>query len=66
MEVSASSFSLSALSSEWTFPRSEAMTAPLPLAVTGLVVIPVAAVAVDGFLLLLVLLVVSDRVASLD
>ena len=42
------------------------MTAPLPLAVTGLVVIPVAAVAVDGFLLLLVLLVVSDRVASLD
>ena len=66
MAASDDSFSLRALSSEWIFPRSEAMTTPLPLA-TADEPAPGAAELLDFFLwLLLVLLLTSDRVASLD
>ena len=66
-EASSVSFSFRALSSEWTFPRREAITAPLPLALDPAWP-PLAPLETFFFLVpppVLVLLA-SDRVASLD
>ena len=67
MEASDDSFSLRALSREWIFPLSDAMTTLLLPAVTATELVPAAVDDEDNlFCLLLAVLPASDRVASLD